>query len=345
MGHAGAVHSVSFSPNGKYVVSGSEDKTASVWDVTTEKKISQTIHDGAVTVVTFSPDGKYVASGSEDGIVRLWNPITGKEITHLRLDSRVSGASFVPNGKYLVASGIYDKTLHVLEMSTGKEISFLPQSPLNYEDDSWIIVYLSPDSRYLASVDINNPNSAIIWEIATGQEVSRIAQEGIRLISFSPDSQYVVSGDSDRTVRLWETATGKEIRTLTHDRVVESVVFSPDGKYVASGSVDKTARLWDVTTGKEMARLTTDDIIQRLTFSKDGKYIVSASLYGTIRVWAWRADDLIFTACEVMPRNLTRAEWEQFIGDAMPYPSKQEDATCPNLPLEPKITPTPIGTP
>jgi WD40 repeat protein len=73
-----------------------------------------------------------------------------------------------------------------------------------------------------------------------------------------------------------------------------------------------------------------------LAFSPDGKYVVSGSRDTTARIWIWQPNDLTYSACASLPRNLTRAEWNQYIGDALPY-----QAVCPNLPIEAEITPTP----
>lgn len=78
--------------------------------------------------------------------------------------------------------------------------------------------------------------------------------------------------------------------------------------------------------------MTHDDRVAAIAFSSDGKYVVSGSDDGTARVWYWQAEDLISTACTYLPRNLTRAEWTQYIGNALPY-----QAVCPNLPIEPDI--------
>jgi len=138
-------------------------------------------------------------------------------------------------------------------------------------------------------------------------------------------------GDGDWTARVWDAATGKEIARMTHDNTVWSVAFSPDSKYVVSGSSDKTARVWEAATGKEIARITHDDFVQSVAFSPDGKYVVSGSNDKTARIWIWQPDDLISNACSYIPRNLTRAEWKQYIGDALPY-----QAICPNLVIEPE---------
>ena len=123
---------------------------------------------------------------------------------------------------------------------------------------------------------------------------------------------------------------------MPHNNVVSSAVFSPDGKYVVSGSADKTARVWETNTGREITRVIHNDNVVVVTFSPDGKFVASGGEDGVIRIWTWRPDDLILDSCIRLPRNLTRAEWQQYIGDALPY-----QAICPNLPIEPEPTPTP----
>jgi len=83
MMHDGPVYAVAFSPDGKFVVSGSYDNTARVWDVATGKEVSRMTHKYVVNTVAFSQDGKYVISGSQDGTVRVWEVATGKEVSRM----------------------------------------------------------------------------------------------------------------------------------------------------------------------------------------------------------------------------------------------------------------------
>jgi len=339
MTHDESVFSVAFSLDGKYVVSGSADNTARVWEAGTGKEIARMTHDGYVNSVDFSPDGKYVVSGSEDNTSRVWEASTGSEIARMTHDKPVNSVAFSPDGKFVASGSGYtfsesaENTARVWEAKTGKEIARMTH------DGAVTSVAFSSDGQYVVSG--SDDNTARVWEAGTGKEIARMTHDSYMYsVAFSPDGKYVVSGSWDGTARVWEASTGKEIARMTYDGRVSTVAFSPDGKYVVSGSLDNTARVWEASTGKEIARMTHDDLVYSVAFSLDGKYVVSGSWDGTARVWIYRPGDLIADACSRVTRNLTLAEWQQYISDALPY-----QAVCPNLPIEPEAALTPSKTP
>ena len=107
----------------------------------------------------------------------------------------------------------------------------------------------------------------------------------VNAASFSPDGRTVVTTSWDRTARLWDAESGKELLRLTHDAEVWAASFSPDGRTVATASDDKTARLWDAAGGNELHRLAHDGPVYAVSFSPDGRTLVTASRDGTARVW------------------------------------------------------------
>ena len=107
----------------------------------------------------------------------------------------------------------------------------------------------------------------------------------VNAVAFSPDGKLVATGASDKTARVFEVATGREVSRLSHQDYVGAVAFSADGKLVATGSWDKTARVFEAATGREMWRLVHQDRVNAVAFSPDGKLVATASWDRTARVF------------------------------------------------------------
>jgi WD40 repeat protein len=323
MGHTSSISSVSYSPDGKYALSGSRDETLKLWDINTGKEIRTfSGHSWMVTSVSFSPDGKYALSGSGDKTLKLWDINTGKEIRTFSGHSWVNSVCFSPDGKYAL-SGSDDKTLKLWDINTGKEIrtfsghssrvysvSFSPDGKYalsgssdrtiklwdintgkeirTFSGHSWVnSVCFSPDGKYALSG--SDDKTLKLWDINTGKEIRSFSghSSGVNSVCFSPDGKYALSGSSDRTIKLWDINTGKEIRTFSgHRNGVFSVCISPDGKYALSGSDDKTLKLWDISTGKEIRTFSGHSSgVESVSFSPDGKYALSGSNDNTLKLW------------------------------------------------------------
>ncbi len=105
--------------------------------------------------------------------------------------------------------------------------------------------------------------------------------------AFSPDGMRIVSGSMDKTARIWDAATGKQLLVLNgHQAGIWTAVFSPDGTRVLTAAEDNTARIWDAKTGAQIAVLSGhSEKVTSAAFSSDGKRIVTSSFDKTARVW------------------------------------------------------------
>ncbi|GBU26853.1 hypothetical protein R84B8_00368 [Treponema sp. R8-4-B8] len=283
LGHSDGVNSVAISPDGKTVVSGSDDGTIKLWDLVTSREIrTLSGHSSAVESVMFSPDSKTVVSGSSDNTIKLWDAVTGREIRTLSGHSRfVEFVVFSPDGKNVV-SGSWDETIKLWDVDTGREIRTL-------SGHSGLVLSVAFSSDGKTVVSSSSDNTIKLWDSITGREIRTLSghTNTVTSVAFSPDVKTVVSGSYDKSIKLWDTVTGREIRTLSgHSGLVLSVAFSPDGKTVVSGSEDKTIKLWDAVTGSEIRTLSGHSgLVFSVAFSPDGKTVVSGSSDDTIKLW------------------------------------------------------------
>jgi WD40 repeat protein len=202
--------------------------------------------------------------------------------------------AFSPDGKRL-AAGSGHRGVRVWDALTGKLIWKTVGEGIGD------FVAFSPDGKLLAVARNWRQGKAGgligLYDAGTGKPIRQLTGHAdlVRSIAFSPDGKTLATASQDRTVRLWNVATGKQVRRIDTDGYGHGLAFAPDGKVLAF-DIGRTVRLHDVATGKELRRLaghqtvhargtTYSGLITALAFSPDGAVLASASWDTTARVW------------------------------------------------------------
>jgi WD40 repeat protein len=247
-----------------------------------------TNHTGIIRSIAVSKDGKRALTGSQDQTVRLWEIDTGKELK--KFTGHVVEAAkkdqtpgwtwsvcFSPDEKQVLSSGSFNKTLRLWDLENDKEVRKIESA--------------SPDPK-------PDPD-------AEKMEKKRVRVYGA---AFSPDGRHVLSGEAGETpiLRLYETETGKEVRTFTgHTGWVWRVAFSPDGAKIASaGCNDYSFRIWETESGKTLVNgaKAHKGFVVAIAFSPDGKKLLTSGRDMTVKLWDAESGKLLKTYAD-LPSN------------------------------------------
>ena len=319
-GHTAIVESAAFSPDGKVIVTASDDKTIRLWDTATSRQILLLNgHAGRVNFAEFSPDGGRLVSASADKSVRIWDAATGRELLLLSGHAgTVNCARFSPDGGRVVsASG--DQTARIWNTTTGRETTILKGHEARVNS-----AVFSPDGRIVATA--SSDNTARVWDAATGREMTVLSGHSghVNSAAFSPDGRRVATASADNSARIWDVATGREIMRLSgHAGAVNSVAFSADGRRVVTGSYDNTARLWDPNTGRQILLLSGTAPLLSAVFSADGRRVITASYDKTARLW-----DVTDRAIKLLTGHTDRVVSAAFSPDGRRVVTASEDQTA-----------------
>ncbi|KAJ7210182.1 WD40-repeat-containing domain protein [Mycena pura] len=286
-GHTMTVQSIAFSPNGRQMISGSDDETIRIWDTVTGAQVGEPLkgHNSWVRAVAFSPDGRNIASGANDQTIRIWDsesgvgvgkPLTGHSDT-------VCSVAFSPDGRKIL-SGSFDQTMRIWDSETGALLA----EPFKHSSPVYSVAF-SPDGQQIVSAS----NDIIrLWDSKTGEPFRDLwtgdHDQWVTSVTFSPNGRQIAAGIT-YSLHLWDLATGelREYPLPQHHGVINSVAFSPDGRWIASGSGGGTVCLWDLETGALVEEPLTEHqaSVEAVAFSPDGRQFASGSVDQTICIW------------------------------------------------------------
>ena len=312
------VHAVAFSPDGKYVALGGNDKNGyvKIFDARTGAPVRKFIgHKDDVLSVAFSHDGRRLLTSSYDNTARLWDVASGRELhEYLGHNWWVWSAAFSADESRIVTAS-QDGTVIVWNTDTAEA-----SPPFTGHSGPVYAAAFSPDGQYVVSGGYDD--RVLIWRPAdvrpfdyslavsggTNPPPKYRALEGhtapVRAVAFSPNGKLILSAGHDNTIKLWDFATGHPIKSLRgHASWVRSAVFSPDGHWVLSGSHDGSAKLWSIAGYEEVRTFQSRvfvghaDAVLSAAFSpaKNDDRIVTASRDRTAKTWNARTGKLLVT--------------------------------------------------
>ncbi|KAG9299423.1 hypothetical protein G9A89_009375 [Geosiphon pyriformis] len=323
-GHTEAILSVSFSPDGTQLATGSGDTTVRIWDLNTETPHHTCSgHTNWVLYIAWSPDGKYLASGSMDNTVRVWDPSTGKSIGdalkgHTKWITSLAWEPLHLNSKCnRLASASKDGTIRVWDVILRRLLFSLAQHTAAVTCVKWGgdgLLYSSSQDKSIKVWDglgklvktlsghahwVNTMALSTDFLLRTGaiDHTGKTPKDEIEATNWAlaryqagrgNKTERLVSGSDDFTMFLWEPATSKKpIARLTgHQKLVNHVCFSPDSRFIASASFDNSVKLWDGYSGKFIASLRGHvGPVYQVCWSADSRMLISASKDSTLKIW------------------------------------------------------------
>ena len=212
-GHLAAVSSLSWSPDGRQIVSVSGEKIVHVWDAKGGQPVSvYRGHAGAVYAVAWSSDGKVIVSGGSDTTVHVWESFTGRSASLYRGQSaRVLSVAWNPARQ----EGMPVSSLELDTSSSGRRVA------CGRED-----------------------GMVQMWDTVTGREVVAYRHFApVYVVAWSPDGKRFAFASDDKMVQVWDTTSNLQLFTFRHAAAVHVLAWSPDGKYIAS-SDGATIQIW-----------------------------------------------------------------------------------------------------
>ncbi|HKP03422.1 MAG TPA: TIR domain-containing protein [Chthoniobacterales bacterium] len=280
------IMSYGFSPDGKWALTASDDKTVRHWDLSSGRCIRVFEgHTDAVESVTWSADQARILSGGHDKTVRLWDVKSGRCLRVFEGHSQwVMSVALSADNKH-VLSGSYDKTLRLWDLESGRTLQTLEGHK------SYIhCVAFSPDQKLaLSGSDHDTDKTVRLWDLRTGRCLRVFEGHASEVwgVAWSPDQRFALSCSVDDTVRLWDVNTGDCVRILEgHEGDVNDVKWNVNGRLAVSCDDVGSVRLWDVEVGRCLHTLAGHRAqVVTVAWTADGRCVLSGDRTGDIRVW------------------------------------------------------------
>jgi WD40 repeat protein len=249
--HVSKIHTVSVSPDGKRVLTASDDNMVFLWATDNGEVINYLRdHNASIVKATFSADGCFVMTSSEDSEIRIWKASDGQPFRNYLDRSYVVGASNISSDGQMLVTVLDNHVARILKVETGEVLK-----DLKGHKDKVVTALFSPDDSHVLTYSQNTDesaskvrdNTARIWNVETGDEFRKFDHKHpVICAAFSLDGTKVVTA-SARSIDIWSVANGNLVKTLSgHTNDVTYVDFNSDSTLVISVAMDRTVRIWDI---------------------------------------------------------------------------------------------------
>eukprot|EP01117_Protostelium_nocturnum_P020668 TRINITY_DN9411_c0_g1_i1.p1 TRINITY_DN9411_c0_g1~~TRINITY_DN9411_c0_g1_i1.p1 ORF type:complete len:407 (-),score=78.71 TRINITY_DN9411_c0_g1_i1:28-1248(-) len=306
-GHRDNITCVKFHPVFSIVASASQDATIKIWDFESGE-FERTLkgHTDSVQSLDFDHTGNFLVSCSADLTIKIWDFQTYECVKTLHgHDHNISAVAFLPSGDQIISAS-RDKSIKIWETSTGYCVKTLRGH------EEWVrALIVSDDGSTFASC--GHDKTVRIWDIAKGESihVMRDHSHYIECLAFSPStvgslttpdgntfkgktgasSNFLASGSRDKTIKIWESATGLCIATLIgHDNWIRGVSWHPNGKFIISVSDDRSIKIWDLAQGRAIKTINDahSHFVSCLDFNSRNPMLATGGVDDTIKIWSCR---------------------------------------------------------
>jgi WD40 repeat protein len=284
-GHRSGVQSVTFSPDGRSVVTTGRDGKV-LLSRSTDGLLQATLlgSRGSVPNASFSPDGRRVITAGDDGSARIWDADvdfagSGPPGTSRNLGSHVlpvTAVGYSPNGKLVLSAG-----------ADGTARLWRPNGTALKLEHGGAVTCASFSKNGALVITGSEDGTARVWLAANGALVAVLPHGApVNAARLSPDGKIAVTAGRDGSARLWDLRGKKLLRTLRHDQAINDARFDWSGRRLVTGSDDGTAAVWRVSDGQLLAALKGHaDAVVAVAFSPDGRHVATASADWTARIW------------------------------------------------------------
>ncbi len=283
--HMDRIRALTFSPDGRNLLTGSWDNTIKLWNVANGTLLWSDEQASNLTSVAFAPDGHLLATGGgTDATVHLWDIHNDRRAQTESHPSPVSALSWSPDGR-LLASGHSDGSIQVWEQPWTQPLTSI-QTLSGHT--SWVMgLAFTPDGSLLASGSWDG--TVKLWEVPDGRlHLTLIGHtDRVNRVAWSSDGQTLASCSRDKTIRLWDSVQkSSRVVLLGHTADIFGLTFTPDNRSLLSGSDDGTLRQWDVASGR-CTRIIHGYVssLFDIDWSPDGTQLVSGGMDSLVTVW------------------------------------------------------------